>query len=334
MTLTRSKAGIGLEKIAIEAFSDELKHQILDDLGLAGKKMTLLDGFESFVFALDDKIIRITHHSHRLPDQIAAELEFIRHLADKGAAVCLPNTLPNGELLSSVDSFTACIFDRAKGSVLSRNDWTPSVIQEWGRCIGGFHQLSRSFRPVNKRIDWRQDENHNFAVRIPASQTKIIEMASQLLTDLEALPVNDDIYGLIHGDAHAGNFFLDDGKLTFFDFDDAIYTWFAYDIATILFGAVLGEHVEASRQAQEAEALRFLPLFLEGYAEVFPLDRFVITEMDRFLKLRELSLYAVIHAHLDVNNLTEWFPARFMKNREQRIVNGEPYLEVDFAKFQ
>ena len=323
-----------MDQIAIEAFSNELKHQILDDLGLAGKKVTGLDGFESFVFTFDDKILRITHHSHRRPDQIAAELEFIKHLADKGAAVCLPNTLPNGELLSSVDSFTACIFDRAKGSVLTRNDWTPPVIQEWGRCIGGFHQLSRSFRPDNKRIDWRQDENHNFAARIPASQAKIIELANQLLAGLETLPVNDDIYGLIHGDAHAGNFFLDGGRLTFFDFDDAIYMWFAYDIATILFSAVLAEHVEASRQAQEAEALRFLPLFLEGYREVFPVDAFVISELNRFLKLRELSLYAVIHAHMDVHNLTDWYPARFMKNREQRIVNGEPYLDLDFTQFQ
>lgn len=323
-----------MDQIALEAFSNELKQQILDDLGLAGKKVTGLDGFESFVFTLEDKILRITHHSHRLPDQIAAELEFIKHLADQGAAVCLPNMLPNGELLNTVDSFTACIFDRAKGRVLARNDWTPSVIQEWGRCIGGFHQLGRSFRPANKRIDWREDENHNFAGRIPASQAKIIELAEQLLAGLEALPVNDDIYGLIHGDAHAGNFFLHEGKLTFFDFDDAIYMWFAYDIATILFSAVLGEHVEASRQAQEAEALRFLPLFLEGYSEVFPVDQFVIREMDRFLKLRELSLYAVIHAHMDVHNLTDWYPARFMEDREQRIGNGEPFLDMDFTKFQ
>ena len=319
-----------MDQIALEAFNDQLKQQIFDDLGLSGKKVTLLDGFESFVFASDDKIVRVTHHSHRLPPQIAAELEFIKYLADKGAAVCLPNTLPNGELLSTIDSFTACIFDRAKGEAPGRGDWVPSVIKEWGRCIGGFHQLSQSFKPANKRIDWRQDENHNFAGRIPASQGKIIALANQLLADLEALPVNDDIYGLIHGDAHAGNFFVDDGKLTFFDFDDAIYMWFAYDIATVLFSAVLGQHVEASRSAQEAEALRFLPHFLEGYSEVLPVDPFVLREMDRFLKLRELSLYAVIHAYLDVNSLTDWYAGRFMKNREQRIVNGEPHLDMDF----
>jgi len=322
-----------LDQIAIDAFNSEIKQRILEDLGLSGKKVIDLGGFESFVFAVDDKILRITHDSHRSPEQIAAELEFINHLADNGAAVCLPNKLPDGELLSRVDSFTACFFDRAKGRVLNLNDWSPPVIQEWGRCIGKFHQLSQTFRPANRRIDWREDENHNFVGRIPASQTAIIEIAQQLLAGLEALPVNDAIYGLIHGDAHAGNFFLDKGRLTFFDFDDAIYMWFAYDIATILFSAVLGEHVEASRQAQEGEALRFLPLFLEGYNEVFPLDQFVIREMGRFLKLRELSLYAVIHAHMDVNNLTDWYPARFMKDREQRIAGSEPYLDLDFEKF-
>jgi len=173
-----------LDQITIEAFNDELKLQILGDLGLAGKNVTALDGFESFVFALDDRIVRITHHSHRLPGQIAAELEFIKYLADKGAAVCLPNTLPNGELLTTIDSFTACIFDRAEGRAPGRGGWAPAVIREWGRCIGGFHQLSRSFKPVNKRIDWRQDENHNFAGRIPASQPKIIDLAIRLSNTL------------------------------------------------------------------------------------------------------------------------------------------------------
>lgn len=322
-----------MQQIAIDAFSSELRQQFLDRLGLSGKKVRDLGGFESFVFVVDNKILRITHHSHRLPDQIAAELEFIKHLAENGAGVCLPCTLLNGELLCTVGSFTACMFDRAKGRLLTKGDWTPSVIKEWGRCVGGFHQLARSFHPVHKRTDWRDDENQDFAGRIPADQPAIIEISKQILIDLETLPVNSEIYGLIHGDAHAGNFFLDHGRLTFFDFDDAIYIWFVYDIATILFGAVLAQHVGASRRSQEAQALRFLPPFLEGYNEVAPVDRFVVREMDRFLKLRELSLYAVIHDHMDVTSLTDWYPAKFMKGREQRIVNEEPFLDLDFEKF-
>ena len=57
-----------------------------------------------------------------------------------------------------------------------------------------------------------------------------------------------------------------------------------------------------------------------------------MNEIPRFLKLRELSLYAVIHAHMDVNNLTDWYPVKFMKDRQRRIENDEPFLDMDFTK--
>ena len=316
----------------MEAFTNELKQHFLRELNINECDVVDLGGFESFVFAVNDKILRITHDSHRMPGQIAAELEFIRHLAENDAAVCLPNTLSNGELLMTFDPFTACMFDRAEGRLTTGTDFTPALIRHWGCCIGTFHRLVSSFEPVQQRIDWRADENHNFAARIPAQQARIIETGNDLLKGLESLPVNENIYGLIHGDAHAGNFFLDNDRLTFFDFDDAIYMWFAYDIATILVGLVLSRHVQETRQAQEAEAKRFLPAFLEGYATMYAVDEFVMNEMPRFLKLRELSLYAATHAHMDVNNLTDWYPVKFMKDRQRRIQNDEPFLDMDFTK--
>ena len=321
-----------MEAIAAEAFTKELKQHFLGELNIKERDVVDLGGFESFVFAVNDKILRITHDSHRMPEQIAAELELIKYLAESGAAVCLPNTLSNGELLMTFESFTACVFDRARGRLTTGTDFTPALIRQWGSCIGTFHRLVGSFEPGQQRIDWRADENHNFAARIPVRQARIVQISNDLLKGLESLPVNENIFGLIHGDAHAGNFFLDNDRLTFFDFDDAIYMWFAYDIATILVGSVLAAHVEETRQAQEAEAKRFLPEFLEGYASMFLVDEFVMNEMPRFLKLRELSLYAVIHAHMDVNNLTDWYPMKFMKDRQRRIENDEPFLDMDFTK--
>ena len=322
-----------MEQIAINAFSPELKMRILKDLNLDHGVVTDLGGFESFVFAVDDRILRITHDSHRESGQIESELEFIRYLSENGAAVCLPNKLSNGELLKHYDEFSVCLFDRARGDILSDQDWTPAVIKEWGRCIGCFHRLTQTFKPHFHRMDWKEDENHSFESRIPKDQTDILQLAGKLLTQLERLPVNKDIYGLIHGDAHAGNFFKHGDSLTFFDFDDAIYMWLAYDIATVLFGAVLAQHVGESRRAQEELASYFLPLFLDGYSIEFPVDSFVLEEMERFLKLREFSLYAVIHAHMDVNQLEDWYPRKFMKDRQQRIANEEPFLDLNFNRF-
>ncbi len=319
-----------MDQIAINAFNGEIKKRILEALKLDAREIIDLGGFESHVFSVGAKILRVTHHSHREAEQIAAELEFIRYLSESGAAVCLPNTLPNGKLLQHFDDFTVCLFDRARGNLLSEEDWTPAVIRKWGRCIGIFHRLAQTFEPQFQRIDWQVDENHDFAARIPPEQTQIVEISSELMSELKRLPVNRDIYGLIHGDAHAGNFFKQGETLTFFDFDDAIYMWFVYDIATILFGAVLAQHVNSHRLAQETMARYFLPLFMEGYGEEFSVDPFVYGELARFLKLRELSLYAVIHAHMDVDRLAGWYPQKFMKGRQRRIENEEPFLNLDF----
>jgi Ser/Thr protein kinase RdoA (MazF antagonist) len=321
-----------LEQLAINAFSNSLRQEILEELELDKTKVIDLGGFESFVFSVEDKILRVTHDSHRTSGQIEAELEFIQHLSLGGASVCLPNKLPSGALLKQFGEFTACLFDRAKGKPLARQDWTPSTIREWGRCIGSFHRLTQLFKPQARRDSWETDSNHDFSTRIPSDQIQIINMAENLLKELQSLPVNKEVYGLIHGDAHAGNFFKHGETLTFFDFDDSIYMWFAYDIATVLFGAVLAQHIDGSREAQEQMARHFLPVFLEGYSSEFLVDTFLLKEMDRFLKLREFSLYAVIHAHMDVDKIEDWYPQKFMKDRQQRIENEEPFINIDFER--
>ncbi len=292
-----------------------------------------LGGFESFVFARADRILRVTHHSHRMPDQIAAELEFINYLADRGGAVCKPVPLADGELLKSYDDFSACQFQRAPGGVIGAADWGPELFKTWGGCIGRFHRIAAGFEAEHLRTDWRRDENHHFSKRLPPEHQEIAERGAQLLGGFENLPVTKANYGLIHGDAHPGNFFIDDKSLAFFDFDDAIYMWFAYDVATILFGAVLAREVDNTRLAQEAQARYFLPHFLEGYATEASTGELMLAEFPRFLKLRELSLYAVIHAHLDVHNLDDWYPAKFMLDRTHRLVRDEPFLDLDFRMF-
>ncbi len=323
-----------MEQDAIDAFTIDIKRDFIEALGLTGMPVRDLGGFESFLFAIADKILRITHLSHRSPEQIMAELEFVNYLSEKGASVCAPKQLANRQWVLNKGDFTACLFDTAQGKPLGAQDWVPDVIREWGECIGQFHALSVNFQPTHRRIDWRADENHSFSERIPADQSELVVLANKLMKGLEELPVSKRNYGLIHGDAHAGNFFATNDRLMFFDFDDAIYTWFTYDIATILFGAVLAKHLEPTRKSQEEMARYFLPHFLEGYNKSVPVDSFVLDEMSRFLKLREFSLYAVIHTHMDVNNLTDWYPARFMAGRRERLENEEPYLDLDFSSFK
>jgi Ser/Thr protein kinase RdoA (MazF antagonist) len=323
-----------LEVVALEAFTGEVRSAIFKHFKLVLGDWQDLGGFESFVFAhtAAKRIFRVTHISHRSLVYVQAELEFISFLKSNGAAVCEPIPLTQGQLVEQVGEFICCQFVMVQGQLVTQSDWQSPLFESWGKSIGQFHQLASQYQPTaEKRFDWRADANLDFRSRIPTAETKILEFADVHLKSLQDLPTNREVYGLIHSDAHAGNFFIHNSRLTFFDFDDCCYQWFVFDVATVLFGAVLRPWVGDSSEAREREAITFLSAFLKGYSQAFNVPDFMSEQMSLFLKLRELSLYAVIHSHLDINNLEEDFPIKVMKGRQARLEADLPFLEIDFT---
>ncbi len=79
---------------------------------------------------------------------------------------------------------------------------------------------------------------------------------------LDTLPQDSDSYGLVHSDFYFSNFFVDDSKITLFDFDDCCYAWFVYDIAMSLFYTLSHNSVHA---ADLAKGRHFLSTYMEGY---------------------------------------------------------------------
>jgi Ser/Thr protein kinase RdoA (MazF antagonist) len=329
-----------VEAVARDAFTTRVRDAIFVYFGLRQSDWQDLGGFESFVFAhpAAKRILRVTHVSHRSLADVDAELEFVSFLKANGAAVSEPVGLAHDQVIGNIEKveqvgeFVCCQFVMAEGRLVSQADWQRPLFESWGQSIGQFHQLASQYQPVGtKRFDWRADANLDFGSRIPSSETKIHGWADLHLRALRALPTAPDFYGLIHCDAHAGNFFLLDSGLTFFDFDDCCYQWFVFDVATILFGAVLRPWVGDSAKNREAEAKNFLSAFLDGYSKAFNVPAFMLEQMHLFLKLRELSLYAVIHSQMDVNNLEEDFPIKVMKGRQARLEADLPFLEMDFT---
>ena len=321
-----------MEPAALSDYTEEARNEIFDWLKVRFSDVRDLEGFENFVYEHEGTIIRITHDSHRTPEQIRGELEFVSFLSVNKASAAAPLILPDGSHVKTLGKFQVCRFEKAAGEPLE-DSFGPDLVHEWGRCIGEFHRLSRSFNPEFKRQNWLEDENHQFGDRIPADQTLVLENGRALIRDLKNLTQTDDTYGLIHSDAHPGNFLGNENGLTFFDFDDCLYTWFGYDVATILFGVTLRPWVSNDESAREKAALDFFPIFLEGYASEAPLEGLMLEHMPLFLKLREFSLYAVIYAHMDPDNIDNWFAAKFMDARRQRLEEGKSYLDVDFTQF-
>jgi len=297
-----------------------------------------LGGFESHVFRAQrngqHQILRVTHRAHRSMGQLAGELEWMQWLYDHGASVCKPLMVIEDKRCLAVGPFILSTMEVARGRLIIESDWTPSFFANWGRHIGTLHKASQGYKPSRKsfkRPEWYEDNNIRFDEIIPEDQPGVRSVCEETLGELSALPQTPDLYGLIHCDPHPGNFYKDGETLTYFDFDDCCYQWFAYDIATILFGAVGQPWLDKNESARLDEAKRFLPAFLQGYQEITPLPDMVVENLPLFLKLRELSLYALSFVHASESFHGSSFDNDFMKNRKERIEHRIPYLMDDYT---
>jgi Ser/Thr protein kinase RdoA (MazF antagonist) len=280
-------------------------------------------------------ILRISHSLRRDENLIQGEIDWMNYLYAGGACVAKAIPADGGDfVVSAVDNvggrFLATAFLKASGKPPTKKLWSPGFYHKYGREIGKMHRLTKCYEPTNPawtRFQWDSPELLDLERWLPDSESAVLEKYVLLKGYLDGLPKSGETYGLIHQDAHSGNFFVDeDGEFTFFDFDDCAYSWFINDIAIVLFYIAFGVEDEA------AFTKEFMTNFLGGYREECRLDQSWQKEIPFFLKLREIELYAVIHRSFDVANIDHPWVARFMKDRKMRIENEVPFIDFDFTK--
>jgi Ser/Thr protein kinase RdoA (MazF antagonist) len=161
---------------------------------------------------------------------------------------------------------------------------------------------------------------------LPPSETVILDQFLGLMRHLGTLSKDHESYGLIHQDAHAGNFFVADGdKITLFDFDDCVYSWFIYDIAMVLFYGLMGH------EGDPAHIEYFCRHFLHGYRQENLLDPKWLIEIPNFLKLREIDLYAqILFSFGGAEHIDDPWCQKYMKGRKQKIESGSPYIDFNW----
>ena len=326
-----------MEKSIRDRFSVSIYDQALDYYQIDPDRIRELDGFESYIyeFEKDDGpgILRISHSIRRSPDMIRGELDWISYLNNGGASVARPIPSKNGILVEKINDgaggcFLTAAFEKAPGEPHHGRGWTQSVLFEYGRSLGLIHQLSRIYQPTNpdwKRPQWDDPIMLEIDRFLPVDDLKIQKKFNDLQDYLRSLPRNQNGFGLIHQDPHRGNFFITkDEKITLFDFDDCVYSWFINDIALVLFYAVMGQ------EDPDKYTTELLTGFLPGYYSEVQLDPIWFKEIPFFMKLREIDLYAIIHRSFDINNLDDPWCAWYMNGRKEKIESGEPYLKFDF----
>jgi Ser/Thr protein kinase RdoA (MazF antagonist) len=322
-----------------QRFNDTILHEAMQRYGIPQGQIKALDGFENFMFEFTREsqpgIMRIGHSQRRTPQLIQAEVDWLNYLAEGGAGVAKALLSAGGNLVEGVDDgqgdqFLVTAFAKAHGRHPRKETWTAALFERYGQLLGRIHHLSKTYTPPHPdcvRYHWDDDINASVEAFMPAEDGQILEHYNNLFAYLKTLPRDREGYGMIHQDAHGGNFFVDDqNQITLFDFDDCCYGHFVYDLAMVIFYS-LTDHL---RTTDDLSA--FLRPFLQGYRSENDLDPAWLKEIPHFLKLREIDLYAVIHRSIGPGPYDDdpWLH-RYMTGRRERLLANQPFVDFDFS---
>lgn len=295
----------------------------------------------AFSQGVQDFILRISPLNEDINlDNMRSVLDWMRFLSTRGTSVTRPVPSQRGCMVEQLEDDGQCyiltVFEKARGILaeeLSIDQWDGTLFTNLGRTVGRIHTISREYLPregLIRRPEWDQlDDCYYCNAVLDQSFPMIQPMRERVRQAVQALPRYPGAYGLIHGDLHCANFFVDiaNNNITLFDFDDCCYGWYAMDIAMSVFDLLVLYPVKD----QAVFASSFLERYLEGYLHENRLEGIWIKRLPLFLKLLEIEIYADLAMDYAAGKTGPW-GNRFMPGRARRIENEVPYVDIDFME--
>lgn len=330
-----------MEKELKEKFTKQIVINGANRFGVVFEDLSYIGAWQNFIYEYKKRgvsyILRFSPISHRSRNQIIGELDWILYLYSNGVSVSKPIPSINGELTEVVEhsdlSFTVTSFVKAEGRKIGYPECLSDtdLYQELGLLTGKIHALSKKYEPkdeTTRRHDWHQNYYLQNVEKFLPSQPKVIKACQMLIEETKySLPKDIDSYGLIHGDIGVGNFLVNQGGITLFDFDEAQYSWFVEDISIPLYYFVYVYGGEEGKKVRETQALRFLEYFLKGYDQENTLNRSWLKQISIFLKLREIIVYTGMYRSADITQLNQW-GQDFISESKIRIENSIPVVNI------
>lgn len=291
----------------------------------------LNDVFELVTDAGVRYVLRVYRQGHRTLADILYELEVLRHLQTKGAAVSAPIMRADGEWLGMLTlpegTRQTVLFTYAPGhEPRYEGDREEAEVMLYAREAATIHTASDDFQCEHAR--YALDLEHLlwqplrlikpfFSERIN-DWLSIESLASKLKQRFDGLDMSKFSTGFCHGDFHGGNAHIhyqqsnlvegaaetDDAtglvqavespSLIFFDFDCCGFGLRAYDIAVFRWNA----------RHRDKDKSRW-PLFLKGYQQVRELSAEEIQATDLLVPIRQFWLMGT-HVNLSPDFSVGW----------------------------
>jgi Ser/Thr protein kinase RdoA (MazF antagonist) len=297
----------------------------------------LIDDVTNVVFAFQcqgrPRILRLTHCSQQSQQDIEAELDWVRFLAQNDVPVARPIASSSGsftEILPVGDScFVAAVFERAEGEMVDpagAEHWNPSLIRSLGQLMGRMHALTKHYDPghlIKRRWQWEEsDDVVNASHHVPRSEVQLLRDLATAVECLSGLPRDVDSYGLVHCDVNFTNYLVKDGRITLFDCADCCYSYFIADIAA----AMMFYQPAYFQPDWKPRAEAMFQTFMRGYNEENQLQAFWYEHLGGFLKLQNMLTLVFCHAEDVASGPYGWF---FDLVRDVYRAGHRPY-EQDF----
>lgn len=328
-----------MEKHIKESMKDSFIEQAANLYNVPFESIKYLGGFENFIYEFKkdkiDYILRFVHSDHHDYNLVLGEIEFVDYLDKNNASVSAVIHSNNDKVVEKIiinetDYFSVSVFVKGMGDRLGKSLENDDFWEYFGEEVAKLHVLTKDYEPVNRRFDWDQDTLYLKAEEVLGEKyLPVYERLKSIINKIHTYPKHRDNFGLIHTDLHIGNMVIsDEGKLTFFDFDDICYKHFMSDIAIIIF--YLTAFGEKTIEERTEQAVKIMKPFILGYNRINHLPSEEWLHLNTFFKLREAILYTVIVASGKEVMESSW-GSTFMKKYYSDIVANTDFL--DLSKF-
>lgn len=261
--------------------------------------------------------VRVTTRANRSKESLDEEINFVCHLKSRGVSVAKPYQSLQGEMINSFNNLERelyyVIFEVAPGEQLCDRGYryiegVPLSQHHYncGLLLGKLHKASEGYQSIKVQNRDHLLEYYQSLIKkyLPKELLLVKEKFKGLISQLEKLEKSPDKYGMVHGDFGDGNYNIDytNGDVTLYDFDDAGYCWYMFEVASAWAGAVGWASYEESIQKRKEIMEEFFETFLKGYRSVRELTEEEVSQLPLFLKLNEMEYLLAVCKDMSIED--------------------------------
>lgn len=253
-------------------------------------ELEVLRDFVGTVYRIKDPehsyVLKVFKEKHK--DEVKSTANLMRFLKEKGISVPEIYQTITGDNCIMMDDRCAVLYEYIDGEELNKENH----LRELGEFAGKMRKAMEEYKQsicnhgeeffIQRYLDILEQKKY-------CKIDEFAEIGHALWNKVSNLPT-----GFLHGDFHAGNFFLRKGTLLAYDFDAASIASPMYDVATMCdatdYFSLDEDNFTVGKQKTESN----VALFLEGYQTYYSINDKEMKSIFDWIAIRHFDIQATI----------------------------------------